>query len=117
MFATASGVLREEEIKPGVTTVLQNPHFPSLRRFLLDYSAVTRISLNVETVQTLARNPIFTPGCRRALLAPSDLAYGMGRMYQIFSQESGTGAVEVFRDRPAALAWLNEGVPPAKWLS
>lgn len=117
MFATASGNLLEEDIKPGVATVLQNPHFPALRRFLLDYSAATSISFKVDTVKALATNQIFTPGCRRAFLAASDLAFGMGRMYQIYSEDSGTGEVEVFRDRSAAIARLNEGVPTEKWLT
>ena len=27
------------------------------------------------------------------------------------------GVVEIFTDRAMAVAWLNEGVPPEKWLT
>jgi hypothetical protein len=45
---------------------------------------------------------------RVAILATSDVAFGLARMYQSFRGDS-TVEFEVFRDRAAALEWL--GLP------
>lgn len=48
-------------------------------------------------------------GGRFAIVAPGDLAFGLGRMYEVFREMSpgSTKQVSVFRDRPSALAWLS----------
>lgn len=45
---------------------------------------------------------------RFAIVAPQDLAFGVGRMYQVHRglNERSTREVGVFRDRDSALAWL-----------
>ena len=51
------------------------------------------------------------PGSRFAIVAPSDFAYGLGRMYQAYRnlQERGTRSVGVFRSHGEAMAFL--GLP------
>lgn len=44
---------------------------------------------------------------RVAIVAPSDVVFGMARMYEAFRSESPE-QVRVFRDRAAAEAWLEE---------
>ena len=46
------------------------------------------------------------PG-RVALLADSDLIYGLGRMYEVI-RSSPSAEYRVFRTEPEALAWLTE---------
>lgn len=48
------------------------------------------------------RNPI-----RSAVYAPSDLQFGLSRMYQMLSSSPDT-EVEIFRDREEAMAWLKD---------
>ncbi len=44
-------------------------------------------------------------GSRAAILVNRELDYGVARMFQVFAE--GVGVIyEVFRDEPAALAWL-----------
>lgn len=52
---------------------------------------------------------------RLAIAAPGDLAYGVGRMYQAYRQldERSTRQVAVFRERDAALRWLDGEDPGA----
>ena len=114
LFITATGVLTDEELRSGTTTTFQDPRQRSTLRVLLDYSGTTNILVTVATVQQLATNKAFLPGSRRAFLASSDLAYGMGRMYKAYAEGGLNGEVRVFRDRGRALAWLNEDAPPDK---
>ena len=48
-------------------------------------------------------------GSRFAIVAPQDLAYGIGRMYQSYRELNprSTKKVAVFRDREEALRWLS----------
>ena len=50
---------------------------------------------------------------RLAIVAPQDLAYGVGRMYQSYRELNprSTKKVAVFRDREAALRWLERDSP------
>ena len=60
-----------------------------------------------------AQSKAFAPRSRRAFLATTPLAFGLGRMYEIYASLGDTSApVRVFHDRAEALAWLNSDVPP-----
>jgi hypothetical protein len=50
---------------------------------------------------------------RLAILAPQDLAFGLGRVYQAYREQTGGGTkqVGVFRTMDEALRWLAQ--PPA----
>jgi hypothetical protein len=45
---------------------------------------------------------------RSAIVAPSDRAYGMSRMFEVFAEESSID-VRVFRDFDEAKRWVVEG--------
>ena len=61
-------------------------------------------------VQALAtRALVLSPGSRRAVVVPSQLGFGMARMYEILSERRGGGA-RVFRSYSDALRWLEFGV-------
>jgi hypothetical protein len=51
---------------------------------------------------------------RLAIVAPHDLAFGLGRMYEAYRglQERSTKQVTVFRDREGAVRWLEGGGRP-----
>lgn len=49
------------------------------------------------------------PAPKTAVIAPTDISFGLGRMYQSFV-DTVPGEVVIFRAADAALAWL--GVPP-----
>jgi hypothetical protein len=67
---------------------------------------LTEIRVGAELISNAAHNQFFSPGVRRALVATSDAAFGMARMYAIQSESAGQ-TIEVFRDMNAAEAWLN----------
>jgi hypothetical protein len=82
---------------------------PGLNR-LVDTSGVTGVGLGFTTMMRFAEERArWSPAehVRTAIVAPSDQAFGFGRMFQELLQQRIT--VRVFRDRGEALEWL--GLP------
>ena len=48
---------------------------------------------------------VFEPGTRRAFVAPTGVAYGLARMFSMYSASAGQ-IMEVFTDLPGAEEWL-----------
>ena len=60
-------------------------------------------------VQALVERPlVLSPESRRAVVVPSDLGFGMARMYELLRQNRG-GATRVFRDYDEARRWVETG--------
>jgi hypothetical protein len=79
---------------------------------LIDATAVTGIQVDFEAVTRFAEDRRRYCRARRvkaAVLVTSNVMFGLARMYEQML-ENPRVAVEVFRDRAAALAWL--GVSP-----
>ena len=78
---------------------------------LVDLSAVRVFSASPETIWAYAREPaIFGSESRQAIVAPTDVTYGMSRMVQML-MEARRHNLRVFRDRERAMAWLNRTGP------
>jgi hypothetical protein len=60
--------------------------------------------------QLVERSLIMSPTSRRAVVVPSDLGFGMTRMYGTMRTNRG-GAPQVFRDYDEALRWATTGRP------
>jgi hypothetical protein len=85
-----------------------DPAFRPTYRQLWDLTAVTDVAVPTETVWALARDPIFEPGVRRAIVAPANSAviYGLARMFATLRELQGE-RIMVFRTLPAAWTWLD----------
>jgi hypothetical protein len=109
----AWGVLSTRELVDVMTRILLDPRFDPTYRSLGDLRDVTDITVdNLATAQTAA-SPLFAEGTRRAIVATSDAAFGMARMFASFSERTGQ-EVRVFRDIHLAEAWLDDIVSPAR---
>lgn len=95
----------EEEILDHGRRLRADPRFQPDFRQLLDMSELKEILISPHNVRQAARDQFFSPGARRALVAHSDAAFGMARMYALASEVEGQ-TIEVFRDFCAAEAWL-----------
>ncbi len=77
---------------------------------LVDLSAVTDLEISAPEVSFLVSIEhglgLSEALRRRAIIAPTDFVYGMSRMYQALSHESGV-EIEVFRNRDEAVTWLS----------
>ncbi len=77
---------------------------------LVDETEMDAGLLTVKDVRTIAeifikRRTEFGPA-RFAIFVSRDLEYGMNRMWMVFVEEKWETAVDVFRSRDEAIAWL-----------
>jgi hypothetical protein len=100
------GAATEDEIFDHGQRLRNDPQFRPDFRQLVDMSELTEIRVGSGVIREASRDQFFSPGVRRALVANSDAAFGMARMYAIASEDAGQ-TIEVFRDINAAEAWLN----------
>lgn len=86
-------------------TVADEAFDPSCNQ-LINGSRITHLeNVGTHTVEKLAaqRTDVCVPGARRAIIAPTDLGYGLSRVFQALADSDD---VQVFRDYDAALPWL-----------
>lgn len=82
---------------------------------IVDMSAVTHIVRPTpdgmrELAEFSAKMDASSSGAKFAIVAPDDVAFGLGRMYEAFRavNEQSTKQVQVFRTLPEARLWLAE---------
>jgi hypothetical protein len=85
-----------------------HPEFDSL----VDLRAVTKVSASPRTIHNAARRSVFSQESRRAIIAPTDSAFGLSRMFGTLAEQEGHERVGVFRTPAAAMEWL--GLVPLK---
>ena len=107
------GAPTEEEILDHGRRLRADPCFQPDFRQLLDMSELKEILISPQDVRQAARDQFFSPGARRALVAHSDAAFGMARMYALASEVEGQ-TIKVFREFCAAEAWLGVEKDAAK---
>ena len=100
------GAATEDEIFDHGQRLRNDPQFQPDFRQLVDMSELTEIRVGSGLIRNASRNQFFAPGVRRAVVANSEAAFGMARMYAIASEEAGQ-TIQVFRDLSAAKAWLD----------
>jgi hypothetical protein len=100
-----SGVVTNDEVRDHNERLRTDPEFDPGYRQLIDLSGITEVRVTTPTVTSAAQDQYFAPGSRRAFFAPSDVTFGLARMFALYA-ESGGQTIEVFRDRRQAEEWL-----------
>jgi len=98
-------VVTNDEVDDHNRRLRTDPDFDPGYRQLIDLSGITEIRITTPKVTAAAQDQYFTPGTRRAFIAPTDATFGMARMFALRAEASGQ-TVEVFRDRKKAEEWL-----------
>lgn len=106
VFTRLIGPVSDAEVQEHNTGLAKDPRFSPQFRQLVDVSEMTTLH-DAADVRKSAEVHVFSPGVRRALVAPSEATFGMSRMWAIQSESVGQ-RIEVFRDMDTAKAWLNE---------
>jgi len=101
-----SGRCSVEDMRTIQRAVAAAPGFEPAFSQLGDFSAVTDFNGSVLDLISLARTAPFAPSAIRAYVATPAWAFGMLRKYTLASETIGRGGVQVFHDRPSALAWI-----------
>lgn len=105
VLTRAWDVLTFKELHDVMTGIAADPAFDASFSSLADLSRVTSIDIDPAGVASVALAPLFGPTTRRAIVAPSDLAFGMARMFATYADQASQD-VRVFREMALAEAWL-----------
>lgn len=106
VLSSGTGVFNLEDARLHQERLLADPEFDPSYSQLLDFTHITQIDLTASDVQRLALRNIFSPDSRRAILVPNDLAFGLGRMFEILREAAGERGIRVFRNLEDALEWV-----------
>jgi len=113
VISSGSGLLTWEEIKARQDETKTDPSFDPTFNQIVDLRSVTAILMSGDQARMLARRQIFSHESRRAFVATNPSIFGMGRMWEIYTEFSKTPSqIRVFADLPSALKWLGlESLP------
>jgi hypothetical protein len=111
VFCRGWGVLSNQDLHEHYRQIELDPSFRPYFRQLGDLRDVTRLTVDSTAIAAAASLPVFAPGTRRALIAESDIAFGLARMFASYAEDIGQ-LVRVFRNASDAEAWLAEEPTP-----
>jgi hypothetical protein len=104
-----SGLVTFEAVVEHFRTLAIESDLPAPLDVLLDLSTIASAP-DARQIQRVAEEIARMPGKIRfglcAIVAPSDLVFGVGRVLEVRAEESFR-AIQVFRDPAAAEAWLD----------
>lgn len=107
VISTASGLVTWEEIKARQDQTKTDPAFNPEFDQIVDLRSATRVELSGDQIRFLAGRRIFSFRSRRAFVAPNPSVFGIGRMWESYTEFSqNPNEVRVFPDLPSALKWL-----------
>jgi hypothetical protein len=104
VFSYGWGTLTFEDICGHRTRLLQHAKFAADFRQIAMLSDVANMKLSSEEIETLAREPVFAPRTRRALVAAPSLHFGLSKMFEAYSDAQLIG---VFRSLNEAVVWAD----------
>ena len=113
IISTGSDLVTWEEIRERQDQTKTDPEFNPEFNQLVDLRAVTGFDMTFYQASTLAHRRIFSATSKRAFVAANPAVFGVGRMWEIFTEMSDNPSqIRVFDDLPSALKWLNlESLP------
>ena len=86
-----------------------DPEFQKHFDQLVDMSDAIEGTLSADAIRELvSRPPLFSMSSRRAIVARTDLGYGLARIFQARRGEVA-GEIAIFRSLAAAELWLSQG--------
>ena len=106
MMSTGSGVFTMADALAHQEKLLKDPDFDPSFSQILDFTQVTKVELGAEDVRKLAQTSVFSPNARRAILAKTDLVFGLARMFEALRDAAGEKGIQVFRNLDDALEWV-----------
>ena len=105
VIARFHGVTDDEELMGYYERLRHDPSFDPRYWELVDLRDVDRFETAGVTIEAVARLRVFHANVRRAAIAPTDLAFGLARIFAAYAECHGQ-EVEVFRDASDADEWL-----------
>lgn len=109
-IATFTGAIGDRELHDAYETLLRDPSYDPAVDDLIDLRGVTHMGVTGAGLHRLIAlyDDRESDGfrTRAAILAPTDVLYGVSRMFQTLRGDANPDEVEVFRTEGEALSWL-----------
>jgi hypothetical protein len=106
VLSYGTGAFNKQDALAHQDQLLADPDFDPTYSQLLDFTHITQVDLTAADVRQLAQRSLFSSKSRRAILVPSDLAFGFGRMFEFLREFAGEHGIRVFRNLQDALDWV-----------
>ncbi len=101
-----SGDLDDDGLLALAAELRKDPEVTPDFAFLIDLREASGQTVTSKGVRALIAQPlVLSPESRRAVVVPSDLGYGMARMYEMLREDRG-GSARAFRDLDEARRWV-----------
>ena len=107
LVVTLAGLVTESDLNRLTDEVRQDATVDPTWSALVDASALNPAGITTEMLRLRASIPRPNP-VQIAVVAPTDVVFGLARMFQMMSEGQGN-RIEVFRFPGDALAWLATG--------
>ncbi|MCL4301119.1 MAG: hypothetical protein KJ077_35635 [Anaerolineae bacterium] len=104
VFSSLEGVVTDEEALNHEERLCYDPHFEPDFSQLIDCRRVTEVRATNDFIRFIAVRSPFSSKAHRAIVAGTDLVYGLARMYQMLRADEEQ--IRVFRDMEEARRWL-----------
>ncbi len=105
VFSRGWGVLTDAEIFAHAESLRSNARFDPGFRQIVDFRELREIRLTGAGVHAVAQNNPFRRDARRALVVVTDEAFGLARMFELFT-EADPEQFRIFREIGPALEWI-----------
>lgn len=106
VLTTGSGVYTLADAVSHMDKLSKDPDFDPSFSQIVDFTQVTRIELSADEIRRLAQRTIFSPHSRRAFIAADEVAFGVGRMFEILRGLEGDKGIRIFRSLEETLDWV-----------
>ncbi len=113
IISTGSDRVTWKEIQARQDETKTDPAFNPEFNQIVDLRAVTGFDMSTNETRMLAHRTVFSATSKRAFVAANPSVFGVGRMWEIFTELSDNPSqIRVFYDLPSALKWLGlESLP------
>ena len=109
IISVGESVVGFHDIKDHQNRLRADPDFDPTFDQLIDAIRIDRLELTADEARILASRSLFSPGSRRALVAPKPAIFGLFRMMEVYHE--GRAEVHVFDSLDEALNWLGKSLP------
>ena len=110
VFCRGWGVLTDDELLWHAETLHADPRFDPGFRQVVNFLDVSEARVSAEGIRAIAQINPFRRDSRRAIAVPSDLVFGLARMFEALTN-SDQDQFRVFRALGPAFEWV--GLDPA----
>jgi hypothetical protein len=109
VISRGTGTFRYPDFLEHMEMLGRDPRFRPEFDHVVDCRKFELLDLTSTQVQDMGSRSLFAARSRRAVVAPSDFHFGLGRMFAAFREMNCDQITMVFRDMREANAWL--GLP------